>query len=52
MKAAGFPIRFSELPADYPGPAPMLGQNNQEIYAGLLGFSREEMEELEKEGLI
>ena len=52
VKAAGFPIRFSELPAGYPGPAPMLGQNNQEIYAGLLGFSREEMELLEKEGVI
>jgi crotonobetainyl-CoA:carnitine CoA-transferase CaiB-like acyl-CoA transferase len=52
VKAAGFPIRFSELPADYPGPAPMLGQNNQEIYAGLLGFSGEEMKQLEKEGII
>jgi formyl-CoA transferase len=52
VKAAGFPIRFSELPAEYPGPAPMLGQNNQEIYAGLLGFSGEEMKQLEKEGII
>jgi crotonobetainyl-CoA:carnitine CoA-transferase CaiB-like acyl-CoA transferase len=52
LKAAGFPIRFSELPAEYPGPAPMLGQNNQEIYMGLLGFSRKEMEQLEKEGII
>jgi crotonobetainyl-CoA:carnitine CoA-transferase CaiB-like acyl-CoA transferase len=40
VKAAGFPIRFAELPAEYPGPAPMLGQHNQEIYLGLLGFSR------------
>ncbi len=52
LKAAGFPIRFSELPAEYPGPAPMLGQHNQEIYTGLLGFSRKEMEQLEKEGII
>jgi formyl-CoA transferase len=52
LKAAGFPIRFSELPAEYPGPAPMLGQHNQEIYTGLLSFSREEMEQLEKEGII
>lgn len=52
LKAAGFPIRFSEFPAEYPGPAPMLGQNNQEIYMGLLGFSRKEMEQLEKEGII
>jgi CoA:oxalate CoA-transferase len=52
VKAAGFPIRFSELPADYPGPAPMLGQHNEQIYMGLLGFSREEMKQLEKEGVI
>ncbi len=52
LKAAGFPIRFSELPAEYPGPAPFLGQHNKEIYMGLLGFSKEEMEQLEKEGII
>jgi crotonobetainyl-CoA:carnitine CoA-transferase CaiB-like acyl-CoA transferase len=37
---------------EYPGPAPMLGQHNEEIYMGLLGFSREEMEELGKAGII
>jgi len=52
VKAAGFPIRFSELPAEYPGPAPMLGQHNQEIYMELLGFSRNDMEQLVKEGII
>jgi crotonobetainyl-CoA:carnitine CoA-transferase CaiB-like acyl-CoA transferase len=52
LKAAGFPIRFSELPAEYSGPAPFLGQHNEEIYRGLLGFSKEEMEQLEKEGII
>jgi crotonobetainyl-CoA:carnitine CoA-transferase CaiB-like acyl-CoA transferase len=52
VKAAGFPLRFSELPCEYPGPAPLLGQHNEEIYMGLLGFSREEMRQLEKEGVI
>ena len=52
VKAAGFPLRFSELPCEYPGPAPLLGQHNEEIYIGLLGFSREEMRQLEKEGVI
>ena len=52
LKAAGFPIRFSELPAEYSGPAPFLGQHNEEIYRGLLGFSKEEMEQLDKEGII
>jgi crotonobetainyl-CoA:carnitine CoA-transferase CaiB-like acyl-CoA transferase len=52
VKTAGFPIRFSELPAEYPAPAPALGQHNEEIYRGLLGFSKEEMEQLKKEGVI
>ncbi len=52
LKCAGFPIRFSELPAEYPGPAPFLGQHNREIYMELLNFSKEEMEQLEKEGII
>ena len=52
LKSAGFPIRFTELPAEYPGPAPFLGQHNQEIYMELLNFSKEEMEQLKKEGII
>jgi crotonobetainyl-CoA:carnitine CoA-transferase CaiB-like acyl-CoA transferase len=52
LKVAGFPIRFSELPAEYPGPAPILGQHNNEIYMGLLNFSKEEMEQLKKERII
>jgi formyl-CoA transferase len=52
VKTAGFPIHFSELPADYPGRAPALGQHNEEIYRGLLGLSKEELEQLKNEGVI
>jgi crotonobetainyl-CoA:carnitine CoA-transferase CaiB-like acyl-CoA transferase len=52
LKAARFPIRFSELPADYSGPAPVLGQNNEDIYMGLLGYSKEELGQLKKERII
>jgi CoA:oxalate CoA-transferase len=45
-KTAGFPIRFSVRPAEDIAPAPLLGHHNEEIYRGLLGLSREEMEEL------
>lgn len=52
LKTAGFPIHFSELPAESPSPAPLLGQNNDDIYKGLLGFSKEEMAQLQKERII
>ncbi len=52
VKTAGFPIHYSARPADYPGPAPFLGQHNEEIYMGLLHFSKEEMEQLKKDGII
>ncbi len=52
VKTAGFPINFSEFPGGYPGPAPSLGQHNDEIYQKLLGFSKGEMEQLKKGGII
>jgi crotonobetainyl-CoA:carnitine CoA-transferase CaiB-like acyl-CoA transferase len=51
-KTAGFPIRFSARPVENISPAPLLGHNNEEIYRGLLGLSKEEMEELRKEKVI
>lgn len=51
-KTAGFPIRFSARPVENISPAPFLGHNNEEIYGGLLGLSKEEMEELRKEKAI
>jgi crotonobetainyl-CoA:carnitine CoA-transferase CaiB-like acyl-CoA transferase len=51
-KTAGFPIRFSVRPAEDIAPAPLLGHHNEEIYRGLLGLSREEMEELRKGKII
>ncbi len=52
VKTAGFPIRFSLRPAEDISPAPLLGYNNDEIYRGLLGLSKEEMEELRTEKVI
>ncbi|MFH1757904.1 MAG: CoA transferase [Pseudomonadota bacterium] len=52
LKAAGFPIRFSALPAAPYAPAPYPGKHNQEIYQGLLGIATEELEAMEKEGII
>ena len=52
LKAAGFPIQFSELPGGFLSPAPYIGQHNQEVYGGLLGISNTEMERLKSEGII
>ena len=52
VKLAGCPIKFSETPVKTFTPAPLLGQHNQEILSTLLGYSRVEVEELKKEGVI
>jgi len=48
----GFPIKFSEARGELTEPAPALGQHNREVYGGLLGLSEEELEELERDGVI
>ena len=52
VKMPGVPIKFSETPASISGPAPLLGEHNEEIYSGMLGISLEEIEELHEKGVI
>lgn len=52
LKAAGFPVHFSERPGGYSSPAPSIGQHNQEVYGGILGISDAEMEKMKGEGVI
>ena len=42
------PWRFSETPAEVYKCAPLLGENNDEIFGGLLGMSKEEMDALKE----
>lgn len=44
--------RFSALEVGARGPAPRLGEHNQEVLQGLLGLSDEEMQRLEEEKVI
>ena len=48
----GFPIKFSETKGDNRSPAPLLGQDNNEVYSDLCGFSIEEIKKLKEEGII
>jgi crotonobetainyl-CoA:carnitine CoA-transferase CaiB-like acyl-CoA transferase len=48
----GLPIRFSESRAGFDRPAPSLGEHNERVYAGLLGYSPERLRELADLGVI
>ena len=52
IKVTNSHIKMSETKAGFRSPAPMLGQHNEEVYGGLLGYSKEQIEDLHAEGII
>lgn len=50
--AHDIPVRLSESKGSFDLPAPYLGAHNEEIYCGLLGYSLDDLRQLEKEGVI
>lgn len=48
----GIPIKLSKTRMEITSPAPQLGEHNVEIYNGLLGFSLDEIDELQREHVI
>ncbi len=52
VKTVNFPIKFSKSPAKIRMAAPLLGQHNDEVLTELLGYGREKLESLRKDGVI
>lgn len=44
--------RLTATPGEVPGPAPLLGEHNREVYCGLLGLAPADLEELAARGII
>ena len=52
VRQPGAPFIMSETPWAVERPAPTMGQHNEEILCGLIGYSKEELVKLRKEGAI
>jgi CoA:oxalate CoA-transferase len=48
----GLPIKLSLTPSSINSRAPKIGEHNEEIYCGLLGFSQKELSKLNEENII
>jgi len=48
----GIPIKFSGAAAGFDQPAPALGEHNETVYGGILGYSKEHLERLKSSGVI
>ena len=46
------PYKFSETPSKVKRAAPLLGQHNESVYCGWLGYSKEELVKLKESGIV
>lgn len=52
IKYPGPPFQYSGMSSKLTGPAPLLGQHNEEIYCGRLGYSKTQLVEMRRAGII
>jgi len=52
LRYPGAPYKMSEAPWRLERPAPMLGEHNEEIYRGRLGYSTADLTKLQESGVI
>ena len=52
LMVPGSVFKMSATPGDSRAPAPFLGQHNHEVYSSILGYSDQEITELQERGII
>jgi crotonobetainyl-CoA:carnitine CoA-transferase CaiB-like acyl-CoA transferase len=52
LKYPGAPYKLSETPVQIKRRAPLLGEHNQHVYCGLLGYTKEDLVDLRRVGII
>lgn len=52
MSTLGIAVKLSETPGDIRRGAPGVGQNNEEVYKDLLGYTEQEISRFKQEGVI
>jgi crotonobetainyl-CoA:carnitine CoA-transferase CaiB-like acyl-CoA transferase len=52
IEIPGFPLRFSEFPGELDLEAPLLGEHNERILTGYLGYTPERLSQLTAEGVL
>ncbi|MHB8575829.1 MAG: CaiB/BaiF CoA transferase family protein, partial [Dehalococcoidia bacterium] len=50
--AAGLPVHFSRMPELSYGPAPCIGEHNEDVFCGLLQLSKEELQRLQAAKIV
>ena len=52
VKYPGAPYKLSATPWGVNRPAPLLGEHNEEVYCGMLGYSKQDLVKLRQAGTI
>jgi CoA:oxalate CoA-transferase len=52
VKVPGSLFKMSKTPGNIKYPAPFLGEHNDEVYSGMLGYSEEKINKLSDDGII
>lgn len=52
IKLTGIPVKLSDTPGRVENPPPILGEHNDEVLSNILGYSKEEINNLKENGVV